>query len=151
MTTKKDGKPKPVGRPTKYHDKMPDKLREFFTVDLFTVRQKEVVTKNGVEVITETKPNQLPTVENFCAENDIHKDTFYAWVKKYPRFSDAFSYAKGKQINHLMQLGLSGEYNSPFAKFIMTNISEYRDKVEQQVEQKTEIKLAYDIGDKNEK
>lgn len=143
MTDKKDESAK-VGRPTKYHDKMPQLLKDFFTVDLYTIRQKEVVTKDGIQIINDVMPNQLPTVEAFCADQYIAKDTFYNWVKKYPKFSDAFSYAKAKQVNHLMQLGLSGEYNSPFAKFIMTNISEYRDKVDVEQNQKLEVVLPND-------
>jgi transposase len=30
------------------------------------------------------------SVSEVCAELGIWKDTFYAWVKKYPRFSDAY-------------------------------------------------------------
>lgn len=29
------------------------------------------------------------TIEGFCADIGIHKDTFYQWVKKHPDFADA--------------------------------------------------------------
>jgi hypothetical protein len=33
-------------------------------------------------------------VDEVCSELDIHRDTFFEWIKRYPEFSD--SYKKGK-------------------------------------------------------
>ena len=120
----------PIGRPTKYTDDLPEKLLKFFNVELDREVLKEVPGKDGVIMLSETKPNRLPTVEGFCREIQIAKSTFHDWRRKYPDFSNALGKCKQMQMNHLIQHALEGSYNSGFAKFLAMNISEYRDKVE---------------------
>jgi len=59
------------GRPTKYSEKLCDLLPYLFS--------------NGESVV------------EVCASLDITKDTFFQWVKQYPRFSD--SYKKGQDLS----------------------------------------------------
>ena len=124
--------PNPVGAPSKYNEDVPKKLINFFSRDLF------IEMDNGKKM-----PNRLPTIEKFCTDIDIVTSTFYEWCKKYPELSSAFNKAKQLQKDQLMQLALMGFYKEGFAKFVAVNITDMRDKVEQQVEQSTEIKLSY--------
>jgi len=121
----KSGGAKKLGAPTKYTEDIPEKLLEYFCIDL----DREVKNKDGK--IVAIKPNRLPTVEGFCASVMIAKSTFHEWVKKYPSLSNALGIAKQFQINHLMQHTLEGTYNASFARFLAINISEYREQVEQ--------------------
>ena len=59
-----------VGRPTKYHKIYIEKMLEHF--------------------------GEGGWAESYCGEVGIAKDTFYAWLKKYPEFSDAYKIARMK-------------------------------------------------------
>ena len=133
----------PGGAPTKYTEDLPERLLEFFDVELDREVSKEVPGKDGVIMLMETKPNRLPTVEGFCREIKISKSTFHEWRKKYPKLSNALGIAKQMQMNHLMQHALEGTYNGGFAKFLAMNISDYRDKSESKTESTQEINLSY--------
>jgi transposase len=61
----------PAGRPTKYKPEIAETLPDQF--------------KDGQSVI------------EVCVQLGISKDTFYAWVKEYPEFSD--SYKKGLEYS----------------------------------------------------
>jgi hypothetical protein len=61
----------PGGRPTKYYKEMCNKLPDMF--------------KNGESVV------------EVCVNLEIHIDTFYDWIKKYPKFSDA--YKRGRMLS----------------------------------------------------
>jgi len=140
-------KPK-IGRPTKYTEDIPEKMINFFNRPLMKAQQVEVPGRNGVQMVTEMVANELPTIEGFCCELVISKDTLHQWIKKYPLLSDAYKFAKQAQKNHLIQNGLSGNYNSAFCKFIAINCTDLVDKVvtEHQVDKDT-LKLAYGLDD----
>jgi len=131
---------RPIGRPTKYTDEMPQRLLDFFSVDLdrdITV-QNSTASGKVVEVAV-SRPNRLPTVEGFCASIPIAKSTFQDWCKAHDTFRVALGKCKVMQMNHLIQHTLEGSYNAGFAKFLAMNISEYRDKVE--IETSSEIRV----------
>lgn len=121
---------KPVGRPCEYYPEIVKELLDYFTVELDRKVTKQVLGKMGVEEIKETKAERLPTIEGFCGERNMSKTTLYAWSKIYPELMNALSVAKEKQMNHLIQHALSGDYNGGFAKFLAMNISDYREKHE---------------------
>jgi len=137
------------GAPTKYTDHVPNKLIDFFAIDLDkkeTIETKVRGKKVEKEIVT--GPNRLPTVEGFCAMMMISKSTFHSWVKTYPDLSHALGVAKQYQINHLMQHTLEGTYNASFARFLAINLTEYREQVEQANE--TEITINVQAHNKNE-
>jgi hypothetical protein len=138
---------KKLGRPTKYHDGMPDILAEFFNRPTYREVTEQTATASGKVVeIKRTRPNLLPSVEAFCAENTISKETFYKWTRKYPIFMDAFKDGRQKAINHLIQHGLNGDYNPGFTKFILQNISDYKDKVEHSFNPE-DLKISINLGE----
>jgi hypothetical protein len=131
MTKKKDPKDfLKQGAPTKYKDDIPQKMIDFFNRPLMKAQQVEVLTKTGqIKLVTEMVANELPTIEKFCCDLMISKETLHQWIKKYPVLTDAYKFAKQAQKNHLMQNGLSGNYNSAFAKFVAINCTDLVDKV----------------------
>jgi len=95
------------GRPTKYKKEYAEKLPDMF--------------KNG------------ESVAEVCAELGIWKDTFYNWVNKYPKFSDA--YKKGQELSEawwtkLGRVGSAGKVSIQPATWIfnMKNRFKWTDK-----------------------
>lgn len=75
------------------------------------------------------------SVAEVCCALDIHKDTFYEWVKKYPAFSDA--YKKGLQRSEawwskLGRAGSMGQVKIQPATWIfnMKNRFSWTDRIE---------------------
>jgi hypothetical protein len=104
------------GPKVKYTDEVADKLLDFFNQPLFA------------ELNGKMMPTFLPTIEKFCADIKIAKSTFYAWVKEYPKLSNAFDMAKQVQKDKLINLTLLGFYKEGFAKFVAINITDMRDE-----------------------
>ena len=127
-TTKK----KAIGRPTKYRKEMCETM-----LDLF---------KGGA------------TVAEVCVELDIHRDTFYQWVKEKPEFSD--TYKKGKELAEkwwakIGQAGMLGKLEQPINSamwiFNMKARFKWQDRHEVEVinetPQRIEIKLVDELGE----
>lgn len=77
------------GRPTKYVPGLINKIDEYLS---------EAVPENM----------KIPTVEGLCLKLGISRETFYAWGKKYPEFSDTIKLIKLKQKEHLTEIGIFG-------------------------------------------
>lgn len=144
MSKKQASKKPTLGAPTKYTEDVPQRMIDFFNVPLLKIEKVEAMTKNGVVSVNEIVANELPTIERFCADLMIHKSTLLEWVKKYPLLSDAYGIAKQCQKNHLLQNGLSGRYNSAFAKFISINCTDLVDKVVTEHQGNIEINIDND-------
>lgn len=132
-------------RPSKYKEEYCDKILEYFNPELFRTEIQEVATSTGVKEIKIQKGCLLPTLERFAFEIGVHKSTIYEWIQVYPEFSDAFNAAKQNQKHILIQHGLSGQYNSSFARFLAPNVSDLKDKTE--VENKQDISITIDETD----
>ena len=136
-----------AGRPTKYHDEIPQEMLDYFYRALDKQVTEEVATATGVKVINKTTANRFPSFEGFCVSICIARDTLYNWKKKYPLFSDTFEKCRQVQREFLMVHSLEGNYNAGFSKFLLTNISEYKDKVHQEIESTQTIKINIDEED----
>jgi len=108
----------PGGRPTKYDESWPDRVKN--------------AMKGG------------DTVELFCLKNDIHYDTFYEWVKKYPEFSEAYSagnkFAEGFWQGYCIGNLENKNLNVGAFKLLMFNCFGWSDKKD--VQQKTEVSIS---------
>ena len=136
----------PGGRPTKYlPDYHPQALKDYFNVDPCNFKDMEVTTTNvrDGKIITQAKTveeaNNLPFFFQFCKFVGITQETMLQWVKKYPMFSEAYTYAKDKQREILVTNGLRGNYDSRFAIFTAKNIIGWRDRTE--IEHKGKVLL----------
>lgn len=99
------------GRPTKYSVALANRLPDMF--------------KNG------------ESVAEVCLALEISKDTFYAWVKKHKRFSDAYKKGLCKSEAWWSRLGRAGSQGSVKIQpatwiFNMKNRFGWSDRIEQQ-------------------
>lgn len=122
MSEEKERKREPrpgEGRPSKYDPKFID------SVDPYLESRKDQL----VPVIREGKENicydgkmtvLLPTLEGFALFIGVNKSTLYEWEQKHEEFSDALGRIRTEQKERLMNMGLSGHYNSTIAKLILS-------------------------------
>lgn len=143
-------KTRKLGRPTKYHDKIPSLLLEHFNIPLYYKTTEQKMSASGaVENIEVTKASDMPTFEGFAVKLMVNIDTLHEWRSKHKPFSEAYRICKGIQKNFLMAHGLNGNYNSAFAKFIAVNCTDLVDT--QHIKQENEITvkdygLAFDLS-----
>jgi hypothetical protein len=98
------------GRPTKYTEAMPDKVYAYI----------EKCKKNPQgETRDELTIEQLPLLCGLVKALKVNQDTITEWRKRYPLFSAACKQLLAEQKKLLIQLGLSGAYNSTIAARIL--------------------------------
>lgn len=98
------------GRPTKYRKELIDKIPEY------------------IEMCK--KENHLPTIEGFSYFVDVAKDTTYAWIAKYPKFSYSLKKMLSLQAS-ILQSGITlGGVNTIGGIFLLKNNHGFKDKTE---------------------
>ena len=75
--------------------------------------------------------NDLPLISAFARSIDINTSTILVWKDKHPDFYSAYIKSKELQKEMLIQNGIQGLYSNGFAIFTAKNITDMRDKVEQ--------------------
>lgn len=63
----------------------------------------------------------LPTIEGFALFLGVSKVSLYEWEKGNKRFMNALSKIRDEQKKKLIDMGLSGDYNSTIAKLILSS------------------------------
>lgn len=111
--TEKSKRPKKMGRPTKYNPKF--------------VREVDNYLKT-----TGKEQMHLPKVESFALWLKVHRDTLYAWAKKYPDFSDSLEKIMTKQAEQLIDDGIYGgkEVNATIVKLLLQNNHGMKERVD---------------------
>lgn len=117
------------GRPTLYSEEMQKRA------DLYLEECTLYKEYNG-----SLFPNPIPSVAALALILDVDRDTLYNWSKKHTQFFGTLRKIKDKQEMFLIHHGLTKGYDASFAKFLAINVTDFRDKVEQEVTQK-EIKV----------
>jgi DNA-binding transcriptional regulator YiaG len=110
----------PVGRPTKYNDKI---LKDAEKYLLECVDTTEQVVTGESEKFTSYKEKikvNLPTIEGLAVYLNLSKDTLYHWEKEHKEFSYVIEQLRGNQIKSLVNNGLSGDYNPTIAKVLLS-------------------------------
>ena len=118
-----------TGRPTKYSDSYVKKTKEY--IDSCNDELVQVVSGES-EKFTAFKEKvrvNLPTIEGLAIYLKLHKDTIYEWEKKYKQFSDVINILRAKQVERLINNGLSGDYNPIIAKVLLSKQG-YSEKTE---------------------
>lgn len=129
---KEEIKKKKLGAPSGYNPKVPKKLLEYAKKPDWEYIDEERLSPSGiVKTIKVRVPCECPTIEGFCAEIGISKDTFYRWVKQYKPLSDAFKQFKPLQARKLLNHGLNGAYNSAITRLVLANCTDYREQKEE--------------------
>jgi hypothetical protein len=138
-----------AGQPSKCTPERLKAARVYINKPLFETYQKEVLTKEGIEVINLERPTWV-SVAGLSIELDVARKTIYNWSNPdHPSFNEEFlhifeSLAKRQELL-LEYHGLTKGYDAGFAKFIATNITRYKDKKEAEVN--GDIKIVIDKSD----
>lgn len=105
----------PWGRPTKYNEDMCQKVDEYIanTQDTY----KELIKGKGVE--QQLQVNR-PTKYWLASFLWVNKTTLYERADKNPEFSNALEKIDEEQKRRLVEMWLSGEYNSTIAKLVLS-------------------------------
>ena len=122
----------PAGRPTLYRPEYCERLIAMFNVEAFT---NESYTNGNGEEKTRVVPCKFPTLARFAANIDVDRDTLKEWANKtdesgalvHPEFSAAYKKAKDLQEAILVEGGLAGAYETPFAIFTAKNVIGWRE------------------------
>ena len=141
MKKKLPGKP---GRPTKYKPEYCDLIIKFFDgpKNKRYVKSEKITTKaNGTQEVWREYAymcEDLPTFNKFARSIGVNEDTIVEWSKeenkeKYPGFSAAYNTAKRIQKEFLTDNALKGLHPPATFIFIAKNITDMKDKFEQDV------------------
>lgn len=126
---------KKIGAPTKYHEGWPNMVRKYASQPMFEYEEEERMSASGdVKTIKIKVPGYFPTVAGFCADHDIHKDTFYEWVKKHPNFADSHQYLKARQEKYLVTNGLKNLTNASITRVLLNSCAGIRESQEHKVD-----------------
>ncbi len=117
---------KKPGPPTKYRPEYCQELIDYFSIPAYKIDKKTFTTKNAVIEEPFAVVNDLPFLSNFAWDRKVEPATIDKWAKRYPDFQLALSHAKDLQKQFLIQNGIAGRYNSNFAVFTATNITDMR-------------------------
>lgn len=123
-----------AGRPTKYKEEYCKMMFDFFDIEHTYVDYKTIIDSKGIEKTIEVeKPNILPTFEKFSVSIGVTRDTLNEWCKVHPEFSYTYKKCKELQKDMLNDLAMRGFYNPTYTIFVAKNITDMKDKVEQEL------------------
>jgi len=110
-----------AGRPTEYKPEY--------------CNQAEVYLMNCEDTLTERGKIQvkLPTTDGFARFLGVARSSLYLWEKSHPGFSDALDKIRNEQQERLINMGLSGDYNSTIAKLVLSSNHGMKEKSETDV------------------
>ena len=97
----------PAGRPSEYKEEYIPMVTKYIK------ETKDKVTKGKLKV-------SLPTIEGFSIYLDVSKKTLYNWGGEHKEFLHALGEIEREQKKRLLDMGLSGDYNSTIAKLILS-------------------------------
>jgi hypothetical protein len=89
-----------------------------------------------------TGAGPFPTLERFAAEIGVHRQRLHEWatekgpdgVLRHPDFADAYAIARTIQAATLIEGGMAGVFNSPFAQLTARNLIGWRQDPEHEEE-----------------
>lgn len=126
------------GRPSKYKEEFCERMLNFFSIPHTYMDEVTVIDKTGNATTKEVeKPNILPTFEKFAVNIGVCFDTLREWVKEHEEFSESYKRCKDLQKDMLNDLAMRGFYNPTYTIFVAKNITDMRDKTEQDLNLKS--------------
>lgn len=117
----------PVGRPTKYRSEY------IGMVDHYLAQQEDTVTEQGKIQV------KLPTMDGFARYINVPRRNLYEWKDRHEDFSHSLDKIVTEQQERLLNMGLSGDYNSTIAKLVLSSNHGYREKTESESTVKVEM------------
>lgn len=125
-----------AGRPTDYNDQILSSAWHY--LESCEDAEEQIITgqsEKGFTTFGNKVTVKLPSIEGLALFIGIHKDTVYEWEKIHPEFSDVINVLRNKQVERLINKGLSGDYNANIAKLLLSKHG-YTEK--QQLEHSTD-------------
>lgn len=122
-----------MARPTIYSEDILKAAKEY--LDLCEDETVQVVSGES-EKFTSFKEKtivKMPTIEGLSIHLGISRETVYQWERDADKaeFSDIINILRAKQVERLINKGLSGDYNPMIAKVLLSKHG-YTDKTEVQ-------------------
>lgn len=140
----------------KYKDEFCDMMITFFNERPSEVIYEEEYHKDGTlkkRVPKIVLPPKYPTFEAFAVSIGVNSRTLREWAAvgedgsaNHPRFAEAYALARDMQLSIAKNCGITKQYDSNFAKFILVNEYGMRDK--QDVETNLSGKIEAPMDDK---
>ena len=109
-----------MARPTKYKEEFCDMVDDFLKENRDEQYQLTKSSSSKGESWDNKIKVKLPTQYAFAKYIGVAEDTVIEWSKKYPRFSESLGKILAEQKQRLLDMGLSGDYNSTIAKLILS-------------------------------
>lgn len=104
-------------RPTLYKKEMIGQIDDY--LEKCKDNYKEIATKDPKVTKIRFRVH-IPTLEGFAEYLNTSDDNLKNWGKKHKRFFTAMQKIKAKQKTRLIEMGLSGEYNSTITKLMLS-------------------------------
>lgn len=110
-----------LGRPSEYKEEYCQQA------DIYLAQNEDTLTERGKIKV------KLPTTDGFARFLGVARSSLYLWEKDHPDFSDALDKIRNEQQERLLNMGLSGDYNSTIAKLVLSANHNMREKSEQDI------------------
>ena len=101
-----------------YCDKVDEYLKDQVDKEVKIVKQEN--EEKGYKMYAGKLKVQLPTLEGFARFIDVSHKTLLKWERNNIPFGKALSKIRTEQKGRLINMGLSGDYNSTIAKLILS-------------------------------
>jgi len=133
------------GRPYEYDKKFIKKVDKYLkeNKDEYEEFIKQSNSDKGYEMYDRKIKVKLPTLEGFAGYIGFTVQTLTNWSEENVEFLGALEKIMTEQKKRLINMGLSGEYNSTIAKLILSSNHGMREKTETDITSKGE-KIGYD-------
>ncbi len=119
-----------TGRPSDYKEEYCKDIIEFFSRALTRTVDKTYTTKAGTVIVEKIeKPNELPTIDEYCNKLGITRQTLLNWTKDHSDFLEALTRAKQLEKDFLIKNGISGRFDKTWM-FVAENFTDMRSKVQ---------------------
>lgn len=135
------------GPPNKVYnpDVHPAEIVAFFKERFDQVQDAVKVTTDKGAVSWVAKPVRPPTMAAYAATISVRRETLWAWSKQYEAFGEALGICKAMQEAILVELGTIGALNPAVTNFVLKNLQEWTDRVEET--HKGTVALQFDAQD----
>lgn len=138
-----------AGRPTKYHEGMPDLVDEYTEscgYELYPLTKSTNANGESVEYKTKAK---IPTIAGLSLFLGVTKSTIQLWQEEYPLFSASVRQMLAKQEEIFVEGGASGDLNATISKLVLHNHG-YSDKQEVSGKDGAPLTVVFDSAFKKE-
>lgn len=134
------------GRPSKYKPEYCQQIIKFFSIKPYKDVEIPHYDKKGEGIVVWTDfkrvPNDIPFFQDFAWKIGVDDETLANWCKKYPEFLGAYTRCKHLQKRFLIINGTQGLYPPKSYTFTAINITDMKDKSEQEWGDKTRQTIA---------